>query len=100
MRDFRNRGSQHVTRAAPFRPEVDHDGLRVARRQNFQFKIAIVYYQDAVVGHVLCPQGLAEASSPSSPQPVQLDVATGFWFRGAGAVSGTAGKPLAVRAAA
>jgi hypothetical protein len=70
MRDFRNRGSQHVTRAAPFRPKIDQDGLRVARRQNFGFEISIVYCQDAIVSHVLCPQGLAGTSAFPSPRPV------------------------------
>jgi hypothetical protein len=49
-----------VTRAAPFRPKIDHDGLRVACRQNFGFEVSIVYCQDTVISHVLCPQGLAK----------------------------------------
>ena len=58
MRDFRDRGRQHVTRAAPFRPKVDHDGLRIARRQNFQFKISIVYCQDAISAMFFVLKGL------------------------------------------
>jgi hypothetical protein len=70
VRDFRDRGRQHVTRAAPFRPKIDHNGLRVARRQNFEFEVSVVYCQNAIVSHVLCPQGLAEASAFPSPEPV------------------------------
>src|SRR6266849_9292186 len=97
--NLRHRGREHVTRAAPLRPKIDHDRLSVARRQYFCFEISIVYCLNAIVSHVLYPQGLTEAS-PFSRQPVQLDVATGFWFLGAGAVSTTAGKPRAIRAAA
>jgi hypothetical protein len=55
VRDFRDGGRQHVTRAAPFRPKIDHDGLRIARRQNFGFEVSIVHCLDAIVSHVVCP---------------------------------------------
>jgi hypothetical protein len=55
VRDFRDGGGQHVTRATPLRPKIDHDGLRIARRQNFRFEVSIVYCLDAIVSHVLYP---------------------------------------------
>jgi hypothetical protein len=70
VRDFRNGGGQHVAGAAPLCPEIDHDGLRVARRQNFGFEVSIVYRLDAIIGHVLCPQGLTGASAFSLLTPV------------------------------
>src|SRR5882757_10423727 len=33
LSNFRNRWRQHVARAAPFGPEIDHDGLRLACSQ-------------------------------------------------------------------
>jgi hypothetical protein len=52
-----------MTRAAPFRPKIDHDRLCIACGQNFRFKISIVnrWY---VFRHVLCPQQLARKGSP------------------------------------
>jgi len=32
-----------VAGAAPFRPEIHHDGLSFARRQHLDFKISVVY---------------------------------------------------------
>jgi hypothetical protein len=55
VRNFRDRGGQHVARATPFRPKIDHDGLRITRRQNFGLEVSIVDCLDAIVSHVLCP---------------------------------------------
>src|SRR6266849_313031 len=60
--NLRHRGREHVTRAAPLRPKIDHDRLSVARRQNLRFKISVVYRLNAIVSHVLYPQRLTEAS--------------------------------------
>jgi hypothetical protein len=69
VRDFRNRGGKHVTRAAPFRPEIDEYRLRLAGRKYFAFEISICSCLD-VFRHVLCFQRLGPESRRLSPYQV------------------------------
>src|ERR1700751_5169375 len=49
-RDLLDRRRKHVARAAPIRPKVDHDGLRLARLNHVGLKVCIINCLD-----VVCP---------------------------------------------
>src|SRR5215470_11431683 len=50
--DFRNGGRQHVARAAPLRPEIDHNGLRLAGGQHLGVEVSVVHGKN-IISHVV-----------------------------------------------
>jgi len=66
--DLGHRWREHVARTAPFRPEVHHHGLRIARREYLGLEISIGCCLNCIVSHVLCPQRLANLAAALSPK--------------------------------
>src|ERR1700757_5468456 len=42
-RDLLDRRRKHVARAAPVRPKINHDGLRLARLDHVVLKVCVIY---------------------------------------------------------
>ena len=66
VRYFRDGRGEHMTRAAPFRPEIDEHRLGFAGRKYFVFKISI-RCRENVFRHILLHQRLSEYAGRLSP---------------------------------